>query len=800
MSRRSIAIALLGVAALAAVSFYNLYVLRNTSLVGSYLPVGVFGGLLLFALAARGLRRGAGSPAEAGAVVAVLLFACGIVGASLLDHASTLAMLPWRLERLMPDWRGDPAQPDATALRDETALARALARAADAPDGDPARAFARRIPEALRERARSPEFASDLAARDALRSALNAALADPALADEVPSERRPPLPDYVHRWLRRPAAERTPEEVLGINRALLDGAFPNEIVPRRPPVLDLVPPAMLADPSAAPAVAMEGFATGLGDPNRPFSIREVPWAAWRRTFLFWGPMILAMIVIVTGLAMVLHRQWSEHERLPYPVAEVARALLPEPGRPVAEVFRRRAFWVAFGLVVAIHGANYAAQWWPDYVIPVPLHIELRPLLQIAPVMQRHFPFQLFRPTVYFSAIGLAYLLSSDVAFSLGIGPYLFSVFVGIAAGLGYTFGGGFLMMSAQSQFNAGAYTAMFLAILYSGRHYYLSTARRAIGLPARDSVEAGAVWGARAAALGFAVFVGGLIAVGVEPALAVIFTLALVMVYTVLSRLLAEAGVFYMHSGFYPCVVLWSFLGTSTVGYEQMVLLGLVTAMVLSDPKDALMPFAMTGLRLAERCGARPAAVARWGAIGAALALGVAAPTMIYLQYRHGALTAGHPWMHTHVPRGAFARASTMTRTLQAQGTLGEAAAIRGLARFRRAVPQPGHAAAFVVFFALALLFTFLRHRFARWPLHPLLFLVMGTYQSSLMAFSVLLGWGVKGFVMKYGGARAYQTLKPAMIGLVAGEVMAAALPLAIGAIYAAIIGQAPPQFRILPG
>jgi len=100
MSRRSVLAALLGVAALSAVSFYNLYVLRNTNLVGSYLPVGVFGGLLLLAILSQWFRRGAGSPAGVGAAVAVLLFGCGIVGSALLDHASTLAMLPWRLDRL----------------------------------------------------------------------------------------------------------------------------------------------------------------------------------------------------------------------------------------------------------------------------------------------------------------------------------------------------------------------------------------------------------------------------------------------------------------------------------------------------------------------------------------------------------------------------------------------------------------------------------------------------------------------------------------------------------------------------
>lgn len=797
------AVALLGVALLASVSFYNLYLLRNTSLIGSYLPVGVFGSLIVYALIRWAfVRRGGGSPAGVGAVAAVLLFACGVVGASLLDHASTLLMLPWRLDRLSPEWRGDPALPEDSAFRDDAALARALLEGAGAPAGDPARAFARRLPEALVQRLRAAGENLDTDTRCELHVAVRAALTDPTLADDIAGKHRPPLPGHIRRILRKPPADRTDDERLRLNRALLDAAFPRAIAPRRPAAIELAPPIMLADPRAAPDPerALDGFAAGLAEPNRPFGFNDVPWAAWRRTLLFWGLMAAAMIALATGLALVVHRQWAEHERLPYPIVEVTRALLPEPGQRVAAVFRQPMFWGAFSLVLGVHLANYAQRWWPDYVIPVPLELELRPLLQIFPVMQRHMTIPLFRPTVYFTAIGLTYFLASDVGFSLGAGPYLYSILVGIAAGLGVTFSGGFLAPSLQSQFNAGAYMAMFLALIWAGRHYYLVMVRGALGLATGESAAPGAVWGARLAALGFLGFVGLLIAAGVEPAPAALYTSVAVMIFTVLSRLLAEAGVFYMHPVFFPCVVLWSFLGTQAVGYEQLLALGLATAMFLSDPKDALMPFAVMGLRLAERCGARPAAIARWGAVGAALALLIGTPVMILLQYQHGALNAGHPWMQYQVPRGPFARAATMMRALQAQGALSEANTLRGLERFHRAAPQRAPVIAFGVFFGLTLLFTALRHRFARWPLHPLIFLTMTTYQSALMAFSVLVGWLVKRLVMQYGGARAYQRLKPLMIGLVAGEVLSAAVPLIVGVLYAAVTGRPPRQIAILPG
>ncbi len=73
-------------------------------------------------------------------------------------------------------------------------------------------------------------------------------------------------------------------------------------------------------------------------------------------------------------------------------------------------------------------------------------------------------------------------------------------------------------------------------------------------------------------------------------------------------------------------------------------------------------------------------------------------------------------------------------------------------------------------------------------------------YEARMMGFSFLLGWFVKSMITRYGGARAYQRVKPLMIGLVAGELMAALTPLVVGMLYRAFTGRLPAPFRILPG
>ncbi len=795
MSRRAIGLALLGVIGLSAVTFYNNFVIRNTNLIHSYLPVGVFGGAFLFVLTVNPLlkrigRAAALSASELAGVVVVMMFACGIVGAGILEHATTLAMMPWHWERTQPGWRGDPALLDARSIRNELALRRALAEAGARPAGDPLRALAARLP------APAPE---EEAETEAWLKALNAALADPGWTSEVAPAWRAALPTYAMRWWDEAPERRRPETVVGLNRALLEAALPGVVLPRRPRALDLAPPRMLADPERDPA-ALPGFVAGFSNDAERLPIRSAPWRAWHRAFLFWGPLIFAMSVVTIGLALVVHRQWSHHEQLPYPTVEFIRALLPEGDRAAGHLFRERLFWIGFGLVFALHMVNYAHIWWPNYVIPIRRTLDLTPLLELAPVFRRGGAFGLFDPTLFFTAIGFAYFISSEVSLSLGLAPYLYALATGVAAGLGVAFGSGHLQLNIEAQLYAGAYTAMFVAVLYSGRHFYASVARRALGLPGGGAVDAAAVWGFRVAALGFFVFIGQLIVVGVEPGLALLYTLGAVMIFVTVSRLLAEGGVFFLHQHFYPCALLMSFLGPVAAGYDQMLILGLVSAMLLIDPREALMPFAVTGLRLAERAGARTGTVARWGMVGVLLALLVATPTMLYYQYRDGALRTGHEWMVNAVPRLPFVRAVSMTQALQAQGALESANRMRGFAqRLRRATPRPALMVAFFTTFGLVALFSFLRHRFAAWPLHPFLFLVLGTYQSRVMGFSFLLGWGVKKLVMKYGGAGLFQRVKPLMVGLVSGEVLAATMPLLVGALYTAATGRPAPSVRILP-
>jgi hypothetical protein len=88
--------------------------------------------------------------------------------------------------------------------------------------------------------------------------------------------------------------------------------------------------------------------------TRPMALREIPWDAWVRPLLTWLPLVLLLTVGCVGLALVLHRQWSEHEKLPYPLATFAASLLGHDDEGHGSVLHQGVFWLGLAVVFLIH--------------------------------------------------------------------------------------------------------------------------------------------------------------------------------------------------------------------------------------------------------------------------------------------------------------------------------------------------------------------------------------------------------------------------------------------------------------
>jgi len=345
----------------------------------------------------------------------------------------------------------------------------------------------------------------------------------------------------------------------------------------------------------------------------------------------------------------------------------------------------------------------------------------------------------------------------------------------------------------------GSNLGLFFAILYLGRHYYLSALKRAVGMKSSEPVEQSAVTALRVALVLLVLFVVQLVLAGLDWQLAVLYTCILVMFFIMISRVMAETGLFYIQPYYFPCVILWGACGAGALGLKQLLIMLLLCGVLVVDPRESIMPFMSTSLKLLDLREASLSKATKLSVIAVAFGLLVALPLTIYFQYDRGcALSDG--WASSSVPKMPFENIVSVEQRLSVQGKLEQAESLSGWARFGALSPNGPCMVGMVAGLVLVLAFAGARLRFNWWPLHPILFVVWATEPQWRLCGAFLMGWFLKAMVTKYGGARTYQRLKPLMFGLIAGEVLGALFPSLIGAIYFICTGDVPPRFWVLPG
>ena len=96
---------------------------------------------------------------------------------------------------------------------------------------------------------------------------------------------------------------------------------------------------------------------GVYDGETPFYNRQIM-GAWMRPTLWWTSFIIAASTIMICLNVIVRKQWTEHEKLAYPIIQ-----LPY-GMTSSGFFRNRTMWVAFGIAASLDIVNGLNFLWP----------------------------------------------------------------------------------------------------------------------------------------------------------------------------------------------------------------------------------------------------------------------------------------------------------------------------------------------------------------------------------------------------------------------------------------------------
>jgi hypothetical protein len=230
--------------------------------------------------------------------------------------------------------------------------------------------------------------------------------------------------------------------------------------------------------------------------------------------------------------------------------------------------------------------------------------------------------------------------------------------------------------------------------------------------------------------------------------------------------------------------------------------MGVASIMLVGDPREALMPYLTTALRIADERdpGMRPVRrVLPW--LGVMVVVGLLLAGLITLGIQHGTgMNANDRWATRQLPSMPFDALATHAEQLSATGELAANVAMEPMQRLGEVQLELGPWFWMLLGAGLVIGCSFARLHFQWWPIHPVLFLVWGTTPIAHFAASFFVGWAVKSAVIGTAGAKGYATVRPLMVGVICGELLMGMFWMAVGAVYYFTTGLSPTSYTVFPG
>jgi hypothetical protein len=549
-------------------------------------------------------------------------------------------------------------------------------------------------------------------------------------------------------------------------------------------VLEQTPPALLANNGRYSEEVVDNYVTAMGRPGHPIPITAVPWHAWWRPLAVWGGLIALTYLAVLSLSALVHPQWADRERIRYPLAEVANALLRQDatGRPA--MLGSRAFWIGAGILLLIRALLGLKLWFPRS-IAIPLTFDFVAIKSRFPVfMQIPGASYFAEVAIYPACVGLTYLLASDIGFSLGISNLLSVIVLGLMISFGVQTAGGAMTGGVIEWQNFGSFLAMTVMLLYTGRRYYWQALKGAATFRPQPDAGADAPRACRLLLLCVAGAVAILASAGLPWSVAVPAVAAMLMMFLVLARMNAECGTFFFAPAWQAPAVVAGLFGLNALGPRTVIILGLMMFVLSADPFECLMPYAVNGLRMTTQARLDVYRVAVRIGVALLLTLALAVPLGLWADYNHAAeMRRG---MDTSPVYNAAVDSATR---LSLTGDLDRVNGFNGLSMLLHMRPQRRFLAAAGVGFACLLACSLLRLRYPWWMLHPVAILSFGAGGMAKFCTSFFIGWLIKAGMTRFGGAARYADMKPLMMGVIVGDLTGGFLIMLTSWIYYAVTG-----------
>lgn len=502
-------------------------------------------------------------------------------------------------------------------------------------------------------------------------------------------------------------------------------------------------------------VSDEKIIRGFYEGETSFYDKEII-GAWLGPTLWWTAFILALGMIMICINVIVRKQWTEHEKLAYPIIQLPLAITEGGGS--SKFFRNRILWIGFGMAAFLDILNGLSYLYPQ--IPnIPVRHNQRNLGQyftekpwnaMGSVPIPFYPF----------VIGLGFLLPLDLSFSLWF-FYLFrkAQEVGTSA-IGIRLPR-FPYLSEQS---AGAWFGMFFIAIWVTRTHLKEVAKKVLGIETSldDSEEPISyrlavllIFASSGFIIWFCLRAGMTIGI-IIPFFVIFYAFSLAI-----TRSRAELGppAHEMAGMMNSQQILVNILGSRRLGANNLTVSMYFWFFSGRGYREHIMPHQLEGFKMAERAKMSNKKLVL--AMALAIVVGSVASfwALVSELYRVGG--EGGP----------------------AVGHIGQFNWLSNQLNYPKGTDVPA-----VLGMMAGLIFTFflmaMRMRFLWWPFHPAGYALSTNFGIEYFWTCLVIATMIKYIVLKYGGAVAHRKARSFFFGVILGEYCVGAFWSAISVIF----------------
>ena len=460
---------------------------------------------------------------------------------------------------------------------------------------------------------------------------------------------------------------------------------------------------------------------------------------WLIPVLVWTGIIFAIFFTFICVNIIIRKQWTERDKLSYPIIQVPIELT------APRTMSRPLLWIGFSVSALIEIVNGLHHLFP--IIPgIPLYYFYnsteKPWHALGWMVFNIDPF----------VTGLTFFAPLDLAFSVWFFHLFFkaqqiitqteSVYISFFRTHG-VYG---------TQQGLGAWTTLGILSLWMTRRHLSQVWRKLVGQPSTldDSTEPMRY---RFAVLGLVLAMTFLVLLLRQAGLSLSVILFYFAIYLLMSIAITRARavlgppyhqiVFTSPQGFMVDV-----MGTRALGASNLTILSFLYAFNRENTSHP-MPNQLEAFKIAERTGINNTHILLGMVLALILSILVSFWAYFHVMYEHGVVAKAHgPLINTGYEL------------------------FRQLTSWLQYPKQPNYTA--TLFIGLGGVFTVflmgMQRRFIWWPFHPAGYALGASWGMIHVWTSVLLGWAIKGIILRYGGLRAYRNAVPFFIGLILGE------------------------------